>query len=946
MPARHLRTALPAVLAALLVGLPAPVQATTATEPGIDTRVGVDGVAVIATLPSGASSFWETRARVYRDGTLVGEAPFDADSKAVVVDTTVPPGGTATYTATSVHEAVESGPSPTATATVPDRPAPAAGQHSAVAVSGPEPTNSGLTTSVHEFHRPGRLAVSGHTSSGSLHSMSLTWDHDLAPGTYESTPDAPAPVRASVSGPICWQATSRVDVTESAVRADGTPLVVSATLRMSCPAINGSPARELGGELRWRSSRGYVAATFEPEHVDVGTVPVGSTRRAELQYRNVGTEVLTVGAADLTSQSASSFRLAGTTCPQTLPAGSSCTVLLDVTPDSSGTRTAAVSLADSTARGATTGQVRALADGPPAAPYLVTAAAAVGRVRVKWTQVDPAPYDTIVAYDVWRAAGTSPAVLVGSVEGTVLPRYDDRTAQVGQRYTYAVSARSSSKGSSARTAAAPLLVPDREVLYGGENGGHARLAAPGARPVEDDRVEFTSISGSPSVSADGARLVFPMQPYAGPGLFVSAADGTGLRRLTSGGVHLSPRFSRDGSRVYFAQTTSQYREFMLMVVPFAGGTPVAVPGGEGVMGLSVVDARTAVVTLRAGDATSLARLDLVTGARTPLAGTSRVHGPPVVSRDGRRIAWTRMDATVEGTRDRIAATSVQVGPVTGGTWRQVPTSFDRPFVSDWTVGDAGVLVTFSVDDWQSDIGEIALADGRSTRWTSTSHSEFAPVLRLHDRTVPSLRLTYAPGRATTAPSMRLAWTAADAAAGVASFDVRVRRARHDRDYAPWSAPVSTPTAATTQALPAGHDTCVEVRARDRHGNLSPWQQRCVSRPVDERSLTASSGWTRTARAGAYGGTVTATRRSGATLTLPASRAVRGWLVADRCPTCGAVDVLVSGRLVGTVSLRAASPQRSALLPLPGAGVLRAGPLVLRTRGTAPVTVDGVALARS
>jgi len=44
-------------------------------------------------------------------------------------------------------------------------------------------------------------------------------------------------------------------------------------------------------------------------------------------------------------------------------------------------------------------------------------------------------------------------------------------------------------------------------------------------------------------------------------------------------------------------------------------------------------------------------------------------------------------------------------------------------------------------------------------------------------------------------------------------------------------------------LAGGSQYCFSVRARDRAGNVGPWgAERCTSMALDDRSLSASSGW--------------------------------------------------------------------------------------------------------
>jgi hypothetical protein len=124
------------------------------------------------------------------------------------------------------------------------------------------------------------------------------------------------------------------------------------------------------------------------------------------------------------------------------------------------------------------------------------------------------------------------------------------------------------------------------------------------------------------------------------------------------------------------------------------------------------------------------------------------------------------------------------------------------------------------------------------------------------------------------------------------------------------------------------------------------QRRCAARPLDDRALVASRGWSRVSSSGSYGGTISTARTAGARLSLGKVVMTRGYLVATRCAGCGSVEVRVAGRLLGTVSLAAPATQRQVLIPLPGAGTTRVGQLVLRATSSRPVHVDGLAVGRS
>lgn len=86
------------------------------------------------------------------------------------------------------------------------------------------------------------------------------------------------------------------------------------------------------------------------------------------------------------------------------------------------------------------------------------------------------------------------------------------------------------------------------------------VAAGGSR----DRVLPVADATWPAWSRDGRRLAFTSVLRAG--IFVVAADGTGLRRVTrSPTLDLQPAWSPDGRRLAFARTVTGFREEIFVV---------------------------------------------------------------------------------------------------------------------------------------------------------------------------------------------------------------------------------------------------------------------------------------------------------------------------------------------------------------------------------------------
>jgi hypothetical protein len=205
-----------------------------------------------------------------------------------------------------------------------------------------------------------------------------------------------------------------------------------------------------------------------------------------------------------------------------------------------------------------------------------------------------------------------------------------------------------------------------------------------------------------------------------------------------------------------------------------------------------------------------------------------------------------------------------------------------------------------------------------------------------------------PGPVTLPAQPVLRWSASDSGSGLAGIDVRYEKASPASSFTPWtvlSRPVSTQLAAP--AMAPGTTLCFGVRSRDRAGNTSAWSAtRCIARPVDDTSLTRTSGWTSTRRWDAFGGELLRTLAQGAQVTSAPAAVRRIGVVATTCVTCGQVGLYVGGQYVGTVSLVSWTTRHTQVLLLPPFAV-RSGAVSLRVLSSgAPVEVDGLVLSRT
>lgn len=214
-----------------------------------------------------------------------------------------------------------------------------------------------------------------------------------------------------------------------------------------------------------------------------------------------------------------------------------------------------------------------------------------------------------------------------------------------------------------------------------------------------------------------------------------------------------------------------------------------------------------------------------------------------------------------------------------------------------------------------------------------------------DVTAPSVTLRSAGSLTNLSKSIPVRWSATDAGSGVASYDVRYRRAAWNGgfgSYAMWKSG-TTATSATLTGSP-GYEYCFSVRARDHAGNVSGWTaQKCAAIPLDDRSLSASSGWKNITGSAFYLGTARQTAKKGVTLTRKGAIAGRAVLILDRGKNFGSIAVLYNGKVVKTFSLSYTKTQTKYQLALPK--ITKGTTVVIKTTSTRVVEVDGLLLAR-
>jgi streptogramin lyase len=235
--------------------------------------------------------------------------------------------------------------------------------------------------------------------------------------------------------------------------------------------------------------------------------------------------------------------------------------------------------------------------------------------------------------------------------------------------------------------------------------------------------------------------------------------------------------------------------------------------------------------------------------------------------------------------------------------------------------------------------------------TGTVASHTVPFTLTIDASKPAASLTKPTAPFVVATSTPVAWTGSDTGTGLAYYQLQYRRAPYSGGFGSWTAPSAswshlTSTSLIMTGLSQGYTYCFHVRAVDKAGNVSAYSAaRCTAVPVDDRALTASSGWTRATGSVYWNGTITKTTLLNKTLTRTSVQLDRIGVVATRCSTCGVVGVYVNGVLIGKVNLYGTLAYR-VLYVLPKFSY-RTGTVTLKVLTSGKqVQIDGLALTRT
>lgn len=232
---------------------------------------------------------------------------------------------------------------------------------------------------------------------------------------------------------------------------------------------------------------------------------------------------------------------------------------------------------------------------------------------------------------------------------------------------------------------------------------------------------------------------------------------------------------------------------------------------------------------------------------------------------------------------------------------------------------------------------------------TTGGNGVSPAIKHCETAPPTLTVTPLP-TTTLRSSVTVSYTASDDS-GVASYDVRYRKATDRGGFGHWQYPSAWQrTSAKTETLTGltpGGTYCLSVRARDRLTNVTRWSRdTCVARPLDDRALTVGTSWHRQTGNVFYLHTVTSTKTAGVRLSRTNEQLLRVGIVATRCPTCGKVRILVGGTSVGVIDLSNPTTLRRRTLLLDPFATLRTGTVTIRVMSSGKqVAIDGLVVSR-
>ncbi|MEN3263186.1 choice-of-anchor D domain-containing protein [Pseudonocardia sp.] len=783
---------------------------------------------------------------------------------------------------------------------------------------------------------------------------------------------------------------------------------MSASYDVVCRPATGAAHRVLG-EIRVKSTQGVAAVAISSVDAGLIRVGQTSDTKT-VTIRNIGTSNVGLDKPAISGDSREDWTVASDRCPASLSSGDSCEVSLVVAPTASGSRTALLGVGDSTSRGVHHARLSAIGTSTPDAPANVRAVSTLTGVDLSWDLPANDGSLEITDFTVHRyVGGQETTYAVPRLSGQTRFRWNEPNIPAGATYAVSAQNELGDGATSATqapsrtrdvvtqiiagvihqwampdgTQAVPFTPstpsqggitdvassPDGRYLAYADADGLWTVRADSSGPVTPVKVVGTSGIRSVAWSPDRTRLAFAHDENGRVCVSVVAASGGDAVQVRCGVDHptwlpdartlvvasegplqrveakangrllgfylttegaVDPQVSPDGRFIAYRASSQT-----IAIVPINGGEPNPTHMLAAIDGIAWdLSGSRLLYTFAPGEPGDVVGVLPVTESGSLGFQSALIREPQ--NRSIRSAVWQGLGMAIEPT-NAILGPSVRI-----------------PF--DTSTLPAGTTITCQLD---TGLPTACTSPYTRTGMTTGSHTLRVKAIEPDGRTVvaarsftvdataPAPRITAPIFGATTAASATVSYAATDSS-GVASYDVRYRAASASGNYGSYVYPrMSTKGTNHTLNLTPGYEYCVSVRARDVFGTTSGWTaERCFSRPLDDRAMIASAGWTRATSSGFYFSTSTYSTKYGVELSRTV-QAKRAYLLATRCPSCGTVAVYLGTRYITAINLYAATTQRQVLISLPVQTSLFSGALRVSSRSTGKlIQIDGLAVRRT
>lgn len=336
-----------------------------------------------------------------------------------------------------------------------------------------------------------------------------------------------------------------------------------------------------------------------------------------------------------------------------------------------------------------------------------------------------------------------------------------------------------------------------------------------------------------------------------------------------------------------------------------------------------------------GDGTVLASavryIVLVDGDRP--VGTVVIDDPEGATADPN----VTLDLTATDASTAVTSMRLSESPIVSGGVLVDATTMDAADSLPWELtGPDGTKPIYA--QWRDAVGNWSVPVSASVVLDRVTPTAGTPTLRPATGR-PSFTGTRAP--------MSLRWSGADGMSGIAGFDIEL-----STDGAAYvRLATATPATAMTRPLSPGHSYRLRVRAIDRAGNIGAWTAGSTQR-LDgiQQSSTAvryAGSWRSTSSTAYWGGSSRWASSAGATAAVSFSGRAFAW-VTSVGPDRGAARIVIDGRTVATVDLRATTKRHRVVVwsqTWASAGRHTVTIRVVGTRNRPRVDVDGFLVVR-